>query len=81
VTDDIVTRLNIDAAWLETCSPTIYQDIASIVREAADEIERLREDRDRWKALGQHICEFHYNLIPDHIHQLFDDYNKAVRGE
>jgi hypothetical protein len=75
--DDIVTRLRVNREdtledwWL----------LESVFSEAADEIERLREDRDRWKALGQHICEFHYNLIPDHIHQLFDDYNKAVRGE
>ena len=69
VTDDIVTRLRNPA------------DLTIVMWEAADEIERLRADRDRWKALGQHVCEFHYNIIPDHIHDLFNDYNEAVRGD
>ena len=42
VSDDIVTRLNIDAAWIETSASGVYQDIGLTLRDAADEIERLR---------------------------------------
>jgi hypothetical protein len=56
VTDDIVTRLrNGDPICLDG---HIYKSWAI---EAADEIERLRADRDRWKAqadrLGTHLGE------------------------
>lgn len=43
MTDDIVTRLR---------NETDDFRIFGLVLEAADEIERLREDRNKWKALA-----------------------------
>jgi hypothetical protein len=45
VTDDIVTRLR------EGKSIFLFD----IMYEAADEIERLRADRDRWAKWGEHV--------------------------
>lgn len=80
MTDDLLTRLR-EAERLTRNGEMDRDDIGDVIDQCADEIERLRADLDRWKALGQHICEFHYGLIPDHIHQLFNDYNKGMRGD
>lgn len=50
MTDDIVTRLRITSehhadVWLE-----------AIVTEAADEIERLRINRDRWRKTAEQLA-------------------------
>lgn len=76
---DIVTRLR-EAESLTRNGDMDRDDIGDLLDWCADEVERLRADRDKWKELGQHVCEFHYSIIPQHIHDLFDEYNKAVRG-
>ena len=49
MTDDIVTRLRDDGCYEMSCN---------IMRgEAADEIERLTADRDRWRSLAERAME------------------------
>lgn len=47
VTEDIVARLR---NWLNKWD-------GSLIEEAADEIERLREDRDRWRNTAQDLLK------------------------
>ena len=77
--NDIVTRLrsyNIGNIAHEASShmeETLY--------EAADEIERLRADRDRWRALAEYLCQNAPSVVvPDEIACQFPD-PLAVRGE
>ena len=49
MTDDIVTRLR---AWKIDGVQTIYDD-------AADEIERLRQDRDKWRKVADDFASTH----------------------
>lgn len=72
MTDDIVTRLR-----------TKYGGQLPICEEAADEIERLRADRDCWKQLA--IAD-HLDVCNLDDHELCLSYlewkvSKAVRGE
>jgi hypothetical protein len=51
MTDDIVTRLReqaLEGIWDFTAASFDMQD-------AADEIERLRKERDRWAKWGEHV--------------------------
>lgn len=58
MSDDIVTRLNIDAAWIETCASGVYRDIGLTLRDAVDEIERLRETVQNFlMQAGQDACD------------------------
>lgn len=47
MTEDIVARLR---NWLNKWD-------GSLIEEAADEIERLREDRDRWRNTAQDLLK------------------------
>ena len=49
VTDDIVTRLREYEAIVD------HPFVMSVLVESADEIERLRADRDRWAKWGEHV--------------------------
>ena len=81
VSDDIVTRLR--AYNIGNIAHEASSHMEETLYEAADEIERLRADRDRWKQLA----------ITDHLdvcnlddHELCLSYlewkvNKAVRGD
>ena len=53
MSDDIVTRLReTEAYWKGTAS---HEDFV-ICGEAADEIERLRADRDRWRKTAEMLA-------------------------
>ncbi len=54
MTDDIVTRLRFDVDGV-IYMPGIEEPTGMIVWEAADEIERLRVERDRWAKWGEHV--------------------------
>lgn len=83
MTDDIVTRLR------EECE-SLKVDV-QVVREAADEIERLRAERDRWRevAKGLSCCVNEDSHSYGCLGYKFDGwcvcdvarYLKAVRGE
>jgi hypothetical protein len=71
MTDDIVTRLRERALIL-------FQNGADgnafIDEHAADEIERLRADRDRYRLLADYLCQNAPSVIvPDEISCLFPD--------
>lgn len=71
MTDDIVTRLReMCGCWTAV---TYYQDKCDNCL-AADEIERLREDRDRWRALAEYLCQNAPSMvIPEEIACHFPD--------
>jgi len=81
VTDDIVTRLREEAdSWCHDSAVRVFL-------EAADEIERLRADRDRWRDLADSLARFGNCESSDcptcnHNWKLtYQDYEQAVRGE
>ena len=80
MTDDIVTRLR-EAHSTFRVVVGVNQHIvfSSLHSEAADEIERLRADRDRWFKLadGMAGCLDSSTEAGD----LLADYEQAVRGE
>lgn len=83
---DIVERLRFDSA---RCEATFSKGIAKNIEEAVDEIERLRADRDLWKAR----CLGALWLVPDEktcgelqeaaktARQLLDGQSGAKEGE
>lgn len=87
LSDDIVTRLrkrycshgnNYDGAyqpveWSTTC------ERCELDRQAADEIERLRADRDRWFKLADGMADCLDSSTE--AGDLLADYEKAVRDE
>lgn len=77
MTDDIVTRLR------EMTTPAQWQSVGkwdAIANEAADEIERLRKDRDKASALISKLAELlvpFSSLMNKHEQEMLI---KAVRG-
>ena len=77
MTDDIVTRLR----GLNTASYHL------LCNEAADEIERLRTERDRWRELADSLARFGNCESPDcpdcdrDWKLTYESYEQAVRGE
>jgi hypothetical protein len=85
VTDDIVTRLRDTAYETDVCW------------EAANEIERLRADHDRWQKLAKRLFDTHGHWAGDETwcpaymcetsecdcgyEQIKADYEQAVRGD
>lgn len=67
--DDIVIRLRI-------CESEY--GVGDTVREAADEIERLRADRDNWRVTADLMYAHYHN---DNGTELVAVYEQAVRGE
>jgi len=65
MTDDIVTRLRDNASHLRRIGYTADGDE---IAEAADEIERLRADRDKWRGLAERAME------------LLEDANRILAG-
>jgi hypothetical protein len=53
VTDDIEYRLRVPLPYNLVGMTT--KELGDERREAADEIERLRADRDRWAKWGEHV--------------------------
>ena len=76
VSDDIVIRLR-------------YQRTNSVLcAEAADEIERLRADRDRWRSLANHLIrDLEFRTDPTAANFIVQqmvariDRERALRGE
>lgn len=50
---DLPTRLRIDAAFCEACDRPGDPGMAALLREAADEIERLTQERADWRDAAQ----------------------------
>jgi len=79
MTDDIVTRLR-DFSWNSSDDmPAEY--VSQAIDEAADEIERLRTDRDKASALISKLAELlvpFSSLMNKHEQEMLI---KAVRGE
>ena len=85
MTDDIVTRLRkqipIPLEVADTGAP------AYLIAEAADEIERLRTERDRWRELADSLARFGNCESPDcpdcdrDWKLTYESYEQAVRGE
>lgn len=71
MTDDIVTRLRTDFECYDHA------------REAADEIERLRADRDKFFHLARRLYDQHGKRGDEVLAEayLLKEYEKAVRGE
>lgn len=85
VTDDIVTRLRGECQCSDNC-----RDVGDpcISMRAADEIERLRADRDRWRSLANHLIrDLEFRTDPTAanfiVRQMVAriDRERAVRGE
>lgn len=58
MTDDIVTRLRIENyPLLKFGNHQDWCTALGIMDEAADEIERLRADRDRWRSLAERAMD------------------------
>ena len=70
MTDDIVTRLQCFTCEELNCESDV------ICREAADEIERLRVDRDNW----MRVAKMMISQIDQDSHAA-KEYWKVVRGE
>lgn len=68
MSDDIVTRLRKHVRG-------DYEKTAEfLLGLAADEIERLRADRERWRALAEYLCQNAPSMIvPNEIARLFPD--------
>lgn len=74
--DDIVTRLR-ELREVLMGNPIMARE----VQEAMDEIERLRADRDRWRALAEYLCQNAPSVVvPDEIACQFPD-PLVVHGE
>ena len=71
--DDIVTRLR-ERACPECGLPSTHNQFA----EAADEIERLRADCDRWRRIAHALTFVPWSL--EYLDGL-DDFRRAVRGD
>jgi len=74
MTDDIVTRLR------------EFGDSYGLDYEAADEIERLRADRDRWRKIAEQLFLWlHPSPEDDSVYEAGVEamtmYEQAVRGE
>ena len=55
--------------------------LADVIWKAADEIERLRADRERWRALAEYLCQNAPSVVvPDEIACQFPD-PLVVRGD
>ncbi len=85
MSDDIVTRLNTEEMTkaFYKAFPTVVtlEDAMRQALEAADEIERLRADRNRWRK----ICDYWYKASCSHNWRQDQaarrKYEKAVSGE
>ena len=79
VSDDIVTRLR--AYNIGNIAHEASSHMEEMLYEAADEIERLRADRDRWRALAEYLCQNAPSVVvPDEIACQFPD-PLVVRGD
>ena len=85
VTDDIVTRLRGECQCSDNC-----RDVGDpcISMRAADEIENLEADRDRWRSLANHLIrDLEFRTDPTAanfiVRQMVAriDRERAVRGE
>ena len=93
MTDDIVTRLRDKAEERQEALDEYWRghkfdyDLPMLENEAADEIERLRADRDRWRELADSLARFGNCESPDcpdcdrDWKLTYESYDKAVRGE
>jgi len=62
MTDDIVTRLRVWSTWLdERCPDT---DVRNDLREAADEIERLRAEVKHFRKFELEVMRKAIHLLP-----------------
>jgi hypothetical protein len=73
VTDDIVTRLRL---WAST---TEGDHVIAELHRAADEIERLQQERNYFEEMASHIAGKNFDANEE-IHRLKIEL-KAVRGE
>lgn len=65
--DDILDVLRPYFDWRDEHDPSLYRD-------AYKEIERLRADRDRWRALAEYLCQNAPSVVvPDEIACQFPD--------
>jgi hypothetical protein len=84
MTDDIVTRLRAWAEWGDNKRSTspiknpFTDSWATVSLEAADEIERLRTDRDKWRIIADKLA----NEVDAQILDVgLELYREAVHGE
>lgn len=79
MSNDIVTRLREqNKEWLS--EGDLYEKNWQLWNEAADEIERLRADRDRWMQCAERLVESQDEALANY-RQLQRQANEAVRGE
>ena len=80
MSDDIVTRLRKKLVMEALGDKGTYLTLGDCL-DAADEIERLRADRDRWRALAEYLCQNAPSVVvPDEIACQFPS-PLVVRGE
>lgn len=75
MSNDIVTRLRLWAT-VEGEDSSVTDDLNA----SADEIERLRVDRDRWMQCAERLVESQDEALANY-RQLQRQANEAVRGE
>lgn len=77
--DDIVTRL-IHEADHAKCMAFVEHEV---LRKAADEIERLRTDRDRWRKLADDLASAYRRTtgLDGAWERANLEYEQAVRGD
>lgn len=84
MSDDIVTRLRELGRYVNTEGGRWFEPITT---EAADDIERLRTERDRWRELADSLARFGNCESPDcpdcdrDWKLTYESYEQAVRGE
>jgi hypothetical protein len=72
MTDDIVTRLR------NRCTLWRGGETQRLMLVAADEIERLRNDRNRWRSIADSLAEA--GTHPTAHHVALEVYEEACRG-
>ena len=85
---DVIRRLDMECLCCPCCEEScLYCETIGELTEAADEIERLRTERDRWRELADSLARFGNCESPDcpdcdrDWKLTYESYEQAVRGE
>jgi hypothetical protein len=76
---DIVIRLRERQSEIESWWPDPNDVPLTLVGEAADEIERLRADRDRWRSIADSLAEAGTHPTAHHIaSEAYDEFVREI---